>query len=43
MIKSFRDKDTQAFSEGERIKNFQSFKKQAEKRLEILDAAESFE
>ncbi len=39
MIKSFRDKNTQLFAEGERVKQFQSFKKQAEKRLRILEAA----
>ena len=41
MIKSYRDKRTKAFANGERIKAFQGFKKQAEKRLEILDAADS--
>ncbi|MCH8163952.1 MAG: type II toxin-antitoxin system RelE/ParE family toxin [Proteobacteria bacterium] len=41
MIKSYRDKRTKAFANGEHIKAFQGFKKQAEKRLEILDAADS--
>ena len=41
MIKSYHDKRTKAFANGERIKAFQGFKKQAEKRLEILDAADS--
>ncbi len=41
MIKSYRDKRTRTFAEGERVKAFQGFKKQAEKRLEILDAADS--
>ena len=41
MIKSYRDKKTASFTRGERVKAFQGFKKQAEKRLEILDAADS--
>ena len=41
MIKSYRDKRTQAFAGGERVAAFQGFKTQAEKRLEILDAADS--
>ena len=41
MIKSFRDKKTAAFADGEFVKDFQGFKKQAEKRLEILNAAET--
>ena len=41
MIKSYRDKKTEAFAGGEFVKHFQSVSRQAEKRLEILDAAES--
>ena len=41
MIKSYRDKKTEAFAGGEFVKYFQSVSRQAEKRLEILDAAES--
>lgn len=41
MIKSYRDKRTRNFAVGERVKAFQGVKKQAEKRLEILDAADS--
>ncbi len=41
MIKSFRDKKTQDFAEGKFVKALQGFKQQAEKRLEILDAAQS--
>ncbi|RLA46259.1 MAG: plasmid maintenance system killer protein [Gammaproteobacteria bacterium] len=41
MIKSYRDKRTKTFAKGERVKTFQRIKRQAEKRLEILDAAES--
>lgn len=43
MIRSYRDRRTRRFAEGERVKDFQSFAKQAEKRLEILDAAQSLE
>jgi len=41
MIKSYRDERTEDFADGKRVKAFQGFKKQAEKRLEILDAADS--
>ena len=41
MIKSFRDKKTREFADGGFVKSFQGFKQQAEKRLEILDAAQS--
>ncbi len=41
MIKSYRHKRTGEFANGKRVKSFQGFKKQAEKRLEILDAADS--
>ncbi len=43
MIKGYRDKKTRQFAQGERVKEFQSFKRQAEKRLEILDAAPTLE
>jgi len=43
MIKSFRDKRTQQFYEGKRVKSFQVFSRQAEKRLRILDAADKIE
>ena len=43
MIKSFKDKKTQRLSEGHRVKKFQTFALQAEKRLRILDAADSIE
>lgn len=39
MIVSYRDKRTKRFAEGETVKEFRSFARQAEKRLEILDAA----
>ena len=41
MIRSYRDKRTRTFAGGESVTAFQGFKKQAEKRLEILDAADS--
>ena len=41
MIKSYRDKKTRSFADGERIREFQSFERQCEKRLEVLDAAET--
>ena len=37
----FRDKRTREFAEGKRIKEFQAFEKQANKRLTILEAATS--
>ena len=39
MIKSYRDKKTRRFAAGERVKQFDSFGRQAERRLELLDAA----
>lgn len=41
VIKSYRDKKTEAFASGEFVTAFQGFSRQAERRLEILDAAES--
>lgn len=41
MIQSYRDKRTKEFAEGERVKEFEGFRRQAEKRLYILDAATS--
>lgn len=41
MIKSYRDKKTFAFANGEFVRVFQGYIRQAEKRLEILDAAET--
>jgi proteic killer suppression protein len=43
MILSYRDKRTEIFAEGKRVPAFQSFARQAEKRLEILDAATRIE
>ena len=41
MIRSFRDKKTQRFADGERVLLFEGFRHQAEKRLRILEAATS--
>jgi proteic killer suppression protein len=35
----YRNRRTGRFAEGERVREFQSFRKQAEKRLDILEAA----
>ena len=42
MMPSFKDKKTRLFAEGERVKQFQPFKKQPEKRLRILEVAREF-
>ena len=41
MIKSYGEKKTESFANGEFLRTFQGFSRQAEKRLEIMDAAES--
>ena len=41
MIRSFRDKKTQRFADGERVPAFEGFQHQAEKRLRVLEAATS--
>ena len=41
MILSYRDKRTRDFAEGRRVRDFESFRRQAEKRLDVLDAATS--
>jgi proteic killer suppression protein len=43
MILSYRDKRTQAFADGKRVRKFQGFARQAFKRLDILDAATNLE
>jgi len=43
MIQSFKDKRTRRIFEGERVPAFQSFARQAEKRLRVLDAADRLE
>lgn len=39
MIRTFRDKDTEALYAGRRVRRFQGFAAQAERRLQILDSA----
>lgn len=41
MIHSHRDKRTKEFADGKRVRDFEGFRRQAEKRLDILDAATS--
>ncbi len=41
MIRSYRDKDTERFAAGEKVRHWEPFRRQAEKRLRILDAAGS--
>ncbi|MSO93774.1 MAG: excinuclease ABC subunit A [Rhodospirillales bacterium] len=41
MIRSFKDKRCQRLFEGGRVREFQAFARQAEKRIRILDAADS--
>ncbi len=41
MIRSFRDKNTHRFADGERVLAFGGFQHQAEKRLRVLEAATS--
>lgn len=39
MIRSYRDRATERFAGGERVPQFEPFRRQAEKRLRILEAA----
>ncbi len=41
MIRSFRDRETRRFFEGQRVVAFQSFARQAVRRLVLLDSAET--
>jgi proteic killer suppression protein len=41
VIKSFKGKKTQDLADGRRVKQFEPFARQAEKRLRILEAADS--
>ena len=43
MILDYRDKRTRAFAEGQFVREFQSFMRQAYRRLEVLDAATSLD
>jgi toxin HigB-1 len=38
-LPKYRDKRTERFAAGERVKEFQAFREQAERRLDILEAA----
>jgi toxin HigB-1 len=39
MIRSYRDRDTERLAAGERIRQWEPFRRQAEKRLRVLDSA----
>ena len=41
MIRSYRDEGTERFATGEKVRQWEPFRRQAEKRLRILDAATS--
>ena len=41
MIRNFRDKDTERFQNGTRVAKWEAFRKPAEKRLRILEAAKN--
>jgi toxin HigB-1 len=43
VIKSFADRDTRALYEGRRVRRFEGFRDQAEKRLQILRRSRSLE
>jgi proteic killer suppression protein len=43
VIKSFADRNTQALYEGKRVRRFEGFREQAEKRLQILRRSRSLE
>jgi proteic killer suppression protein len=41
MIRSYRNRETERFAAGEKIRQWEPFRRQAEKRLRILEAATS--
>jgi proteic killer suppression protein len=41
VIRSYRDRRSERFAEGERVPAFEGFRHQAEKRLRVLEAARS--
>ena len=43
MIQNFNNKKTKQLFEGNRVPEFQAFARQAEKRLRVLDAADTLE
>ena len=43
MIRSYRDRKTERFAGGQRVPGFEPFRRQAEKRLRLLEAATSLD
>ena len=43
MIRSFKDRKTERFFQGQRIRSFQGFADQATRRLSVLDSAETLQ
>jgi proteic killer suppression protein len=41
MIRSYRDRDAERLAAGENVRHWEAFRHQAEKRLRVLDAANS--
>lgn len=41
MIRNYRDKDTPRLAAGEKVRQWEPFRRQAEKRLRVLDSATS--
>lgn len=41
MIRSYRDRETERLAAGQKVRRWEPFRRQAEKRLRILDAARS--
>lgn len=41
MVRSYRDRNTEGLAAGEKVRQWEPFRRQAEKRLRILDAATS--
>ena len=41
MIRSYGNRDTERFAAGEKVRQWEPFRRQAEKRLRIIDAATS--
>lgn len=39
LIRSYRDRNTKHFAQGERVPRFEGFRHQAEKRLRVLESA----
>lgn len=39
LIRSYRDRETRLFAEGERVRAFEGFRHRAEKRLRVLESA----